>query len=171
MHRPTAAWIPLSAALLTLVGGGASLAHASFGLPESSEAPAPAPVHLEPSPHYTPQQVIEIQLGALGSNAAWGEDRGLEVTFGFASLANRAMTGPSARFAAMVRSSYGALLDHEGARIGPFEASGRRVVFPVMVTAKDGSEHGYAWVLSRQADGPYADCWMTDAVVPVDLVR
>ena len=36
-----------------------------------------------------------------------------------------------------------------------------------IVTDAAGEEVVYHWVLSRQSEGEYKDCWMTDGVLPV----
>lgn len=38
----------------------------------------------------------------------------------------------------------------------------------VIVTAAEGEEVAYVWVLSRQIEGTFEDCCMTDAVIPAD---
>ena len=58
----------------------------------------------EPDPSLPPQDVVSIQIEALQNNDIPYEDRGIEVTFNFASPANKRMTGPLERFKVMVRN-------------------------------------------------------------------
>jgi hypothetical protein len=39
----------------------------------------------------------------------------------------------------------------------------------VVITARDGVRVGYVFSLSRQGDGIYQNCWMTDSVVPFSV--
>ena len=171
---------PLAMALVAIAP---SSADASFSTPrakaetrrtpDETAKPSIRAWNLAPSPHLTPYQVVEIQLGALGANQAWGNDRGIELAFRFASPGNRSITGPLQRFAGMVKGPrYGALVDHEKASIGPIQVEdevGQRVMFPIVVQDERGQDHGYVWVLRRQKRGTYRDCWMTEAVFSADL--
>ncbi len=57
----------------------------------------------EPDPSLSSQDVVSIQIEALRTNDTPYEDRGIEVTFNFASPTNKRMTGPLERFKVMVR--------------------------------------------------------------------
>ncbi len=59
----------------------------------------------EPDPSLSPQDVVSIQIEALQHNDTPYEDRGIEVTFNFASPTNKRMTGPLEHFKVMVNSS------------------------------------------------------------------
>ncbi len=65
----------------------------------------------EPDPSLSPQDVVSIQIEALQHNDTPYEDRGIEVTFNFASPTNKRMTGPLERFKVMVRNPvYGPMI-------------------------------------------------------------
>jgi hypothetical protein len=34
-----------------------------------------------------------------------------------------------------------------------------------VIVGRDGSQVTYLFLLSKQSDGPYANCWMTDGVI------
>ena len=57
----------------------------------------------EPDPSLSPQDVVSIQIEALQNNDTPYEDRGIEITFNFASPTNKRVTGPLERFKVMVR--------------------------------------------------------------------
>jgi hypothetical protein len=157
-----------TAALLGLALILPAPALAALGGPEEESEP-PKALDLAPSPTLTPQQVVEIQLGGLADNAEWGHNRGIALTFRFASPGNKKMTGPLPRFIRMVRGpTYGALVDHRSAQIGPVQMRHGRALLPVLVEDRGGEDRGFVWVLGRQTEGRFADCWMTDAVYPVD---
>ena len=54
----------------------------------------------KPDPSLSPQDVVSIQIEALRNNDTPYENRGIEVTFNFASPANKRITGPLERFTA-----------------------------------------------------------------------
>ena len=125
----------------------------------------------EPDPSLAPQDVVSIQIEALGNNDAPYKDRGLEVTFNFASPSNKRMTGPLARFKVMVRGpTYGPMIDHRGARFENLVVEDDSARVDVVLKSKDGVYLGYRFFLSRQHGNAYEGSWMTDAVVPFDIV-
>lgn len=161
---------------LTLLSAlaAASPAFATFGRPgETPKTSETGPLDLGPSPHLTPRQVVEVQLGGLAAHSEWGQNLGLELSFRFASPENRAVTGPFLRFASMVKRGYEALLDHRDANIGPLELHAGAAYVPVIITDRGGAQHGFVWVLGRQSEGAFANCWMTDAVLraPLEAIR
>jgi hypothetical protein len=84
-----------------------------------------------------------------------------------ASPANRVMTGPLNRFAAMVRQpQYEALVLAEHSLVGPPVMRGDQAA--VLVTVVDANRRAsvFRFVLSKQQKEPFDGCWMTDAVTP-----
>ncbi len=125
----------------------------------------------EPDPSLAPQDVVSIQIEALGNNDTPYKDRGLEVTFNFASPSNKRMTGPLARFKAMVRGpTYGPMIDHRSANFEKLVVEGNSAQIDVILLSRDGVYLGYRFFLSRQRGNEYEGSWMTDAVVPFDIV-
>ena len=119
---------------------------------------------LAPSPLLNPSEVVSIQIEALRENSQRNE--GIELTYRFASPGNKRSTGPLERFLAMVRSApYQQLLNHRSARYGPSSVFGDKAYQLVTIIDKQGDEVAYLWVLSRQGEGEFAGCWMTDAVI------
>lgn len=130
-----------------------------------SSPPTAASVGLMPSPQLEPSDVVRIQVEALRENTPLNE--GIELTYRFASPANKRSTGPLDRFLVMVRSApYDRLLNHLSARYGPVAVSGDESSQTVIVTDKGGEEVAYVWTLSRQQEGEFEACWMTTAVIP-----
>ncbi len=118
-----------------------------------------------PSPELEVSEVVRIQVEALRDNTLLNE--GIEWTYRFASPGNKRYTGPLNRFTEMVRSApYDRLLNHLDARYGLISISGNEAFQMVSIIDKTGEEIAYAWVLSRQGEGEFKDCWMTDAVIP-----
>jgi hypothetical protein len=125
----------------------------------------------EPDPSLAPQDVVSIQIEALGNNDTPYKDRGLEVTFNFASPSNKRMTGPLARFKVMVRGpNYGPMIDHRSASFEKLVVEGNSAQIDVILLSREGVYLGYRFFLSRQHGNEYEGSWMTDAVVPFDIV-
>ena len=79
----------------------------------------------EPDPSLSPQDVVSIQIEALQHNDTPYEDRGIEITFNFASPTNKRMTGPLEQFKAMVRNPvYGPMIDHRSAKYETVKVEG-----------------------------------------------
>lgn len=120
----------------------------------------------QPDPMLGPEQIIQIQLQALKRNDEPEADSGIATVFAFASPANRAMTGPLARFTQMLHNPlYLPMLGYRAAQAGPLELTGDAVQQSVMLLDSEDKTAVYLFSLSRQTDGPYAGCWMTDGVM------
>ena len=118
-----------------------------------------------PSPALAPEEVVTLVLDALARNDMPTKDHGIAVTFAFASPSNRAIVGTVDRFADLVREEvYRPLLYHQSTVRAPVKVTGDRATQRVVVTTVGGTRVVYTFMLSRQTDGPYKDCWMTDGV-------
>ncbi|MEM6531054.1 MAG: DUF4864 domain-containing protein [Myxococcota bacterium] len=124
-----------------------------------------AAADFQPSPQLSPKQVVEAQLEALRANDSPRKDSGIEVAFRFASPANKIATGPLKKFKTIVRSeAYAPMIDHSTHEFGEVELLEDTAAVPVILTASDGRQFGYVFLLGRQRGGPLRDCWMTDGV-------
>ena len=125
----------------------------------------------EPDPSLSPQDVVSIQIEALQHNDTPYEDRGIEVTFNFASPTNKRVTGPLERFKAMVRNPvYGPMIDHRSAEYQNVKVEGDFAQVDVILESKDGQYLGYRFMLSRQHGNEYEGSWMTSAVSRFNIV-
>jgi hypothetical protein len=125
---------------------------------------------LVPNPDYSPADVVRIQLDALGNNKDPHKDAGIEITFRFASPANRQVTGPLSRFVRMLYNPlYSPMLDHQNVSYGEVVKKEDRAMQSVILTAADGQRVGYTFTLSKQQGGPFDQCWMTDSVLRFDV--
>ena len=125
----------------------------------------------EPDPLLSPLDVVRIQIEALWSNDTPYENRGIEVTYNFASPANKRMTGPLERFKAMVRNPiYGPMINHHSAKYENFKLEGDFAQIDVILSSKEGEYLGYRFILSRQHGNQYEGSWMTDAVMRFDVL-
>jgi hypothetical protein len=122
------------------------------------------PAEAKPAPQFTPEQVIELQIRALSGQ---GEIKTrVERCYRFASPANRAHTGPLDRFLRMVDSPpYGPLLNAKKFLVGRASVDNGRAHLLLTVVDTGGELTLYRCFLSRQTDGEFAGCWMTDAVL------
>ena len=145
--------------LLCLVFATISLSRANELYPEITPAPA-----------YEPDEVVGIQMRALGKNNEPFDNAGIQLTFRFASPDNRAFTGPIDRFETLFDSiAYKPMLEYDELTIGEAEISGSEARVPVLIVNQNGDKAGYLFFLSRQSAEPYENCWMTDRVIPVTL--
>ena len=93
----------------------------------------------EPDPSLSPQSVVSIQIEALRNNDTPYENRGIEVTFNFASPANKRSTGPLERFKVMVRNSiFGPMIDHRSAKYENLVVEDDSVRIDVILTSEEG---------------------------------
>jgi hypothetical protein len=129
----------------------------------TAEAP-PAEAMPTPSPEFSPDKVVRIQLEALQQNDE--TNQGVKTTFNFASPANRENTGPLPRFIKMLQSPpYNAMLNYKSVEFDPVKVSDDLALQRVRLIAKDGQPIIFIFSLSKQSQAPYQDCWMTDGVV------
>jgi hypothetical protein len=125
---------------------------------------------IAPSPQYAPNEVVGIQMRALGNNDSPQENAGIEITFRFASPSNRTVTGPLEKFQGLFLSpTYKPMLNHARLEVGPATLAGDTAMVPVLVIDSHGKSIGYMFSLSQQTEPPYEDCWMTDSVIPVSI--
>lgn len=117
-----------------------------------------------PDPALTAPAVVQVQLAALAKVDEPTRDAGLAVVFGFASPGNRSQTGPLPRFAAMIRDGYPEMLNHRSTTLAPLVIDGDIALQGVELIDREGRLHRYVFQLSKQPDGEFKDCWMTDSV-------
>jgi hypothetical protein len=131
-----------------------------------STAAAAQPAVARPDPRLTPEDVVGVVLEALRTNDQPTGDRGIAITFAFASPANREVTGSLERFAALVKAEpYRPILNHRRVERGLLRVDGDEARERVVVTTADGTRIAYLFTLSRQTAGSFKDCWMTDGVI------
>ncbi len=123
-----------------------------------------------PHASLAPEMVVRIQMEALGKNDEPHVDRGIEITWRFASPGNRIFTGPLDRFKAMIHGAvYGPMLNYKSVDYENLRLDGPRAQLGVIVLTRENRYVGYRFGLSRR-DGPACDgCWMTDSVVPLEV--
>jgi hypothetical protein len=123
---------------------------------------------LVPRPELSPQEVVRYQVAALQQNDDPKSDAGIERAFRFASPSNKQVTGPLENFVQILKSpAYSSLLYSRSSSIVGSEVSGDQAKVAVKVVAADGRELTYVFVLSKQNEGDFNNCWMTDAVAPL----
>ena len=123
-----------------------------------------------PEPQLKPNDVVRLQLLAMQQND--DSDFGIEVTFRFASPANKKQTGPLKRFISLVRiPSYRPLLNHINATFIELTVEEVFAVQDVIITTYNGERIGYRFRLSIQKGPLYPGCWMTDSVTPFKVLE
>ena len=123
-----------------------------------------------PEPKLKPNDVVRLQLLAMQQND--DSDFGIEVTFRFASPANKKQTGPLKRFISLVRNpSYRPLLNHINATFLELTVEEVFAVQDVIITTSNGERIGYRFRLSIQKGPLCPGCWMTDSVIPYKVME
>jgi len=130
----------------------------------ASASAADAATTPKPDPALSPAAVVQLQLAALAKVDQPERDAGFATVFGFASPGNRSQTGPLKRFAGLIREGYPAMLNHRSTTLAPLVMQGDIALQGVELIDRIGVLHRYVFQLSKQPDGEYKDCWMTDSV-------
>ncbi len=119
-----------------------------------------------PDPALSPSEVVGIVLRALQHNDDPHPNAGIETTFAFTSPANREETGPLERFALLVKNpAYRTMLDFRSVHRDAINVVGMRARQRVVIIGRSGERATYMFLLSKQRDEPYLNCWMTDGVI------
>lgn len=139
-----------------------------FALGWSLEIAVAQLADLTPKPQLSPEQVVQYQMAALEHNDEPKSDAGIERAFRFASPSNKQVTGPLDKFVQILKSPlYAPMLNNRSSLIVGSEVSDDQAKIAVKIVAADGRELTYVFVLSKQNEGEFNDCWMTDAVAPL----
>ena len=124
---------------------------------------------LTPRPEMSPEQVVQFQVAALAHNDDPQTDAGIERAFRFASPSNKTATGPLEKFAQIVKSpAYSPMLNNVSSSIVGSNVEGNKAKVAVKVFGATGRQVTFVFVLSKRSEGEFSNCWMTDAVMPLD---
>jgi hypothetical protein len=123
-----------------------------------------------PHPSLTPEKVVKIIINSLKNNDQPRKNRGVTITFSFASPANKQNTGPLKHFNSMIRGkTYGPMINHRSAVYENYNVMNNRASIDVILVSSKGKTYGYRFKLSQQNKGKFKDSWMTDAVMPIQV--
>jgi hypothetical protein len=124
---------------------------------------------LAPRPELSPEEVVQYQVAALQQNDDPKSDAGIERAFRFASPSNKQVTGPLEHFLRIVKSpAYSPLLNSRSSAIVGSELKDDQAKIAVKIVTADGRALTYVFILSKQNEGEFHDCWMTDGVAPLN---
>jgi hypothetical protein len=124
---------------------------------------------LTPRPELSPEQVVQYQVTVLQHNDEPKSDTGIERAFRFASPSNKQATGPLEKFVQIVKSpAYSPMLNSISSSIVGSEVNDDRAKIAVKIVATDGRQLTYVFLLSKQNEGEFNNCWMTDSVAPLE---
>lgn len=123
---------------------------------------------LAPKPGLSPEQVVQYQVNALQHNDEPHADGGIERTFRFASPSNKSFTGPLEHFVSILKSpAYLPMINNLASSVTESQIEGDLATVAIRITPAEGPQQTYLFVLSKQHDGDFDNCWMTDSVVPM----
>jgi hypothetical protein len=127
---------------------------------------------ITPGPKLSPEDVVRYQVNALQHNDDPHPDAGIERTFRFASPSNKSVTGPLEHFVSIVKSAaYLPMINNRGSAVVGSRVDGDHAKVAIKITPYDGPQLTYLFVLTKQHEGDFDDCWMTDSVLPVQAVE
>ena len=116
-----------------------------------------------PSPKLGPLDVVETQLAALREMRS--DATAVRYCFAHASPQNRQKMGPLERFAGMVLTpGYRPLVLQEDVLVGSCTYQGSLATVLVTILDDQRNPAVYRFYLSKQKDGEFKGCWMTDGV-------
>ena len=125
-----------------------------------------------PSASLSPADVVRIQVLALQHVNEPTPNAGIWTTFQFASPANRLVTGPYGHFLQVIKSpSNQPFLHARAVRFLPVRQAGAQAEQEVEITDESGRITRWIFVLSKQRQAPFENCWMTDGVSPVEAQK
>lgn len=128
-----------------------------------------SPSGLIPSPSFSAEEVVKIQLEAFKNNTELDDHQGIRQAFRFASPANQDYTGPEDHFVAMMNADkYSGLLNANDYIIEKIFVEDNMAHFRVTIKNRKLKDAVFIFVLSKQKDNDFQDCWMTDSVVSED---
>ena len=122
-----------------------------------------------PNPKLKANEIVKIQLNAMKENDQ--TNFGIEITFRFASPKNKIQTGPIEKFILLVQNPiYRPLLNHLSATFLDLKVDADQAIQEVIIKTTEGSLKGFRFLLSLQKGDEFKNCWMTDAVIPFDIL-
>ena len=123
-----------------------------------------------PNPELLANEIVSLQLMAMQQNDV--SNHGIEITYRFASPQNKVQTGPLSRFIMLVKNpAYRPLLNHLDATFLNLKVEGNVAIQEVIITTSKGTRKGFRFLLSLQQGEQFKDCWMTDAVIPFEILE
>ena len=123
-----------------------------------------------PNPELKANEIVSLQLMAMQQNDV--SNHGIEITYRFASPQNKVQTGPLSRFIMLVKNpAYRPLLNHLDATFLNLKVEGNVAIQEVIITTSKGTRKGFRFLLSLQQGEQFKDCWMTDAVIPFEILE
>jgi hypothetical protein len=113
----------------------------------------------------TPEQVVQVCLDALQNDDLLPAHESIRFAFNFVSPAHREFVGPVETFIAIIKNPlYRDLGGFERAELSDAVRVGDVAQQRVRLIHKQ-HRAVYTFILSRQIDTPFHDCWMIDAVI------
>ena len=123
-----------------------------------------------PNPELQANEIVSLQLVAMQQNDV--SNHGIEITYRFASPHNKVQTGQLSRFIMLVNNpAYRPLLNHLDATFLNLKVEGNVAIQEVIITTSKGTRKGFRFLLSLQQGEQFKDCWMTDAVIPFEILE
>jgi hypothetical protein len=122
-----------------------------------------------PSASLSPADVVRTQVLALQHVNEPTPNAGIWTAFQFASPANHEVTGPYGHFLQVIKSpSNRPFLHARSVRFYPLRQADSQAEQEVELTDEAGNTTRWLFVVSKQREGRFENCWMTVGVAPVE---
>jgi hypothetical protein len=119
----------------------------------------------EPHPQLSPIEVVKIQLDALQNNDLMPDNEGIRFIFQYASPFNKKAFPDIEEFIRLLKiPRYRAMIGFERALLDKMIIDGWSARQNVHLVHKDDTVT-FLFLLSRQKEEPFVNCWMTDAML------
>lgn len=125
---------------------------------------------VQPSPEHSPTDVVRFQLAALKKMDQPHPGAGVELVYAFLSPDQRdTIEGLDQLAALFARPPFHHLVGFKSAKLDVARISGNHAQQLVQIQIKDNLYAFYVFLLTKQEEGEYADCWMTVGLLPMKL--
>lgn len=114
-----------------------------------------------PHPNLTPDQVVRLQIEALRQAAQ--DDSGIQMARRFVSPRWRSgeREGKPSFTETFRASEFHLFQDYTNAELGEVKLDGNRAYQIVLLENSSGQFSSFLFVLGKQTDDPFQDCWLT----------
>ena len=123
-----------------------------------------------PSPEHSPADVVRFQLAALSQVDKPHPGAGMELVYAFLSPDQRETIGSLEQLASLfTQPPFRDLIRFDSARLDETLVTGNHARQLVFIRTPDQRVAAFAFLLTRQEEGVFAESWMTAAVLPMQI--
>lgn len=127
-----------------------------------------------PAPELTPEEVVWLQVTSIRESRLRPQD--LVPCYSLTSPATRAAFGSFDHFASLIATApYSEIALSRDFQVQNAEIKNNLAIVPVTLLSNDDHAHEFRFLLTKQRELPYRECWMTESFMlddsdPITLV-